>query len=66
MSKGLEALENIKKCLFWSDKGLKDIAIIEKELKKLDALQPLLSLLREHISASTIRGECHIAMELFK
>lgn len=33
MSKGLEALGKIKECLFWSDEGLNDIAIIEKELK---------------------------------
>lgn len=36
MSKGLEALGKIKECLFWSDGGLNDIAIIEKELKELE------------------------------
>ena len=34
MSKELEALEKIKKCLFWSDEGLNDIAIIEAALKE--------------------------------
>lgn len=39
MSKGLEALKDIKECLFWSDKGLQDIATIEKELKALEIIK---------------------------
>ena len=39
MSKGLKALEKIKGCLFWSDKGLNDIATIEKELKALEIIK---------------------------
>lgn len=35
MIEGLEAIKDIKECLFWSDKGLQDIATIEKELKAL-------------------------------
>ena len=37
--KSLEALENIKECLFWSDEGLKDITIIKKELKALEIIK---------------------------
>lgn len=36
MSKELKALERIKKCLFWSDKGLNNIAIIKAALKEHD------------------------------
>lgn len=36
MINGLDALGKIRKCLFWSDEGLNDIAIIEKELKEWD------------------------------
>ena len=39
MSKGLEALKDIKECLFWSDKGLQDIETIEKELKALEIIK---------------------------
>ena len=41
MSKELEALNKIKKCLFWSDDGLKKIDIIEKALKALEIIKKL-------------------------
>lgn len=73
MSKGLKALDIIANYQVIIDYEKDETStiqeqlpnscdIIEKDLKKLDALQPLLSFLREHISASNIRGECHITM----
>lgn len=44
MSEGLEALKEVKECLFWSDEGLKKINIIEKELKEKDELAQALSI----------------------
>lgn len=43
----LEALQNIKQCLFWSEKGLKEIDIIEKALKEYERLKKLYKLEEE-------------------
>ena len=36
----LEALKEIKECLFWSDEGLNCIQIIETALKALEIIKP--------------------------